>query len=266
MRSLSRTGLWARIDYVCRVSCLLTVTLCLGAGSSSALSLSLSQIGGTAINGQGVVGDTIHVAVDVSVGGDEFVTGLFPTLFWDQEGGNVLDIQTAAEGAGGILGPYNFRPINSLYLRTDSGARTGRTYRTFDDGTNFADHAIGSTFMLGFEVVLPALSDEALLTELITNGAPGPAQFRMGVATFVLSAPGTTTLGFYTDPNSTIRTVLTGAQGIEFSGDQVNFTEIPVSAVGFGALQIVVVPEPSPALLLGIGFAGLTMFRRRASK
>lgn len=238
--------------------------LLLIASSAYGLDFTLSQIGGTALNGRGAVGDTVVVAVDFEIGEDELMLGAFPTLWWDQTGGNVIDIVSAEEGFGGSLGPYAFSPINSRYLLTDSGERTGRLDRGFADGTSFLDAAIGTTLMIGFEVIHPVFDDDQLLGEIVANGAPGPASFRLGTVTFRLADPGTTTIGFFRDPNSTLRTVVTGARGIEFAGDQINFTDIPVSGVGFSALNIVVVPEPSTALCLGVGLVGLAMKRRHS--
>jgi hypothetical protein len=238
------------------------VSLLLMTSSAYGLAFTLSQIGGTAENGRGFVGDTIVVAVEFTIAEDELMLATFPTLWWDQAGGNVLDIVSAVEGFGGSLGPYAFTPINSRYLLTNSGERTGRIDRSFEDGNNFLDNAIGTTLMIGFEVIHPFFDDDQLLREIIANGAPGPASFRLGTATFRLSDRGSTTIGFFRDPNSTFRTLVSGARGIEFNADEIEFNDIPVSGIGFGALNIVVVPEPSTALLLGAGLAGLAIKRR----
>ena len=255
------------LDGCRRMICWLRVVLAPGvflvANSALGLSLSLTQVGGTAQDGRGVVGDTIAVAVDLAIDEDEMILAAFPTLWWDQEGGNVIDIVSAVEGVGGLLGPYPVRPINSRYLLTDSPERTGRTDRPFADGRDFGDTAAGRTLMIGFELALPVIGDDQLLFEIITNGLPGPGAFRLGVATFRLATPGVTTIGFFRDPDSTLRTVVAGARGVAFSNDQIEFTDIPVSAIGFDALRIVVVPEPSVALLLGIGLVGLAAKRRR---
>jgi hypothetical protein len=241
------------------VLCSVSLALLLFANSAIAISFSLTQTGGTAQNGRGQVGDTLTVAVDVAIGADELTTGIFASLGWDQNGGNVLDIVSATEGTGGFLGPYPFRPINSNYILFDNPTPTAPlgNARSFSDGTDFADTVAGPTVMVGFELAPPVVDDDALLTEIINNGAPGPANFHLGEVTFRLASLGTTTLEFFRDPNLGSRTLVVGARGILFDNDQIQFTDIPVSAIGFGTLQIVVVPEPSAALLIALGLIGL---------
>lgn len=244
---------------------LATVALLLISNSAFGIGLNLTQIGGTAVNGQGVVGDTVEVAVDFTIGENEVTTGVFPTLWWDQDGGNVLDIVSATEGFGGFLGPYLMSPLNRTnYILTDSSSPvpTDRNDRFFSNsGVAFGDTQVGTTLMIGFEAAIPALSDDQLLAEIINNGLPGPASFRLGVVTFQLASLGETTLALFRDPNSTLRTLITGPRGITFTNDDITFTDIPISGIGFGSLQIMVIPEPSTAMLLIFGLFGLAARR-----
>ena len=237
-------------------------SLILLAGSAHGIGLSLTQIGGTAVNGRGVVGDSIIVAVDLTLAEDEVLLSAFPTLAWDLEGGNVLDIVSAEEGIGAALGSVVLQPINSRYLLTNSGALGGRDDRFFDDGTAFLDAAIGTTIMaVGFELFIPLSFDAAYRAEILANGFPGPTSLRMGVATFRLSGLGTTTLGFFRDSTSTFRTIVAGAEGVVINNNDVAFTDLPVSGLGFNEFQITVIPEPSSAVLITLGLLGLSLKR-----
>lgn len=247
-----------------RVSGILFLALILASGEAFALSLSVTQIGGTAIDGRGQIGDTIEVAVDVVIEADEAITGVFPTLIWDQEGGNVIDLRSARYGRGVLLGEAPFAPLGdrSTILLSNWGERTGREDRYFNDLANIDDHASGRTLMLGFNLAPLIFDNDALLLAIISNGFPGPLSIRMGVATLELASLGETTVGFYQDPASTLQTIITGVSGTRFPNGDVEFSQIPVSAVGFGGLRIVVVPEPGTALLAGLGLGLLAACSR----
>ncbi len=250
-----------------RVPGILFLAMILASGEAFALSLSVTQIGGTAIDGRGSVGDTIEVAVDVLIEADEAITGVFPTLIWDQEGGNVIDLKSAQYGRGVLLGDAPFAPLGdrSTIILSDSGEFSERNDRYFRDLASIDDRSTGQTLMLGFNLAPLIFDNDELLTAIISNGFPGPLSIRMGVATLQLASVGETTLGFYQDPASTLRTIITGVSGTLLPNDEVEFNQIPVSAIGFEGLRIVVVPEPGTALLAGLGL-GLLAARSRKGR
>ena len=67
------------------------------AGSASAISLSIVQVGGTADASSAQVGDTIVVSLVVTLEEGDVFTGVSAALEWDTEGGDVLDIVSASE-------------------------------------------------------------------------------------------------------------------------------------------------------------------------
>lgn len=244
----------------------LWATLCLifSHGVASAVGFRISQVGGTAVNGVGEIGDTVTVAVDFELGEDEAIIGASATVAWDAEGGNVLDIVSSSKGNGGIIGGLNFGPVNDRYLLTNSGERTGRDDRFFEDGRDFSDSQSGLSLLHGLDLIFPALltGDEEDFLEIIENGRGGPALIRMAEVTFQLSALGTTTLGFFNDESSTLTSLVSGRRGIRLAGDDLTLEEISVSSIGFSALSITVIPEPSAALLLLLGLIGLSAGQR----
>ena len=192
--------------------------------------------------------------------------GASPTLWWDQAGGNVIDLVSSIEGGATTLGGMTFNRINSNYLLFDSPDVPTANVRQFSDGTGFNDTETGTAYMVGLETIYIFNGDDAELANVVANGAPGPATINMGQVTFRLAGLGTTTIGFFFDPTGTssVSSLVIGPRGITYSGDDIDFTDLPVSAIGYSALQIVVVPEPSTALMFGLGLAALSMRPRRS--
>ena len=138
------------------------------------LAFTLTQIGGTAVNGRGVIGDTVTIAVDFTIDEDELMIGAFPTLWWDQEGGNVIDIVSSIEGGSTTLGGMTFNKINSNYLLFDGADVRTATVRSFPDGAPVSDSQVGTTYMLSTEDTtiaehLSALKSEASRHTALTN-------------------------------------------------------------------------------------------------
>ena len=153
---------------------------------AEAYTISLRQIGGTAVDGVGYVGGDVVVSIEVGLEASDSVIIVAPTLQWDIEGGDVLDLVRATESssvAGGSLAP-----INGAHRHGAIG--TSGTF--FANGSSFPSFA-GPTFTSGWE--------QAGVPEDDFTGLAGPATFRVGTAEFVFREIGTTTLGFRVDPN-----------------------------------------------------------------
>jgi hypothetical protein len=211
---------------------------------AEAYTISLSQVGGTAVGGVGYVGDTVVVSIGVELGASDSVLIVAPALQWDLEGGNVLDLVRATESssvAGGALAP-----INGAYRHGPVG-----TFGTFfADGSSFPALA-GPTWATGWE--------QAAVIEDDLTGLAGPASFTVGTARFVLREVGETTLGFHLDPSNGLSTALISQRHIDETGN-VTFEQIDLSAIEFAPLSLtVLVPEPGTALLAGLGLAGLAL-------
>ena len=211
---------------------------------AEAVTLSLSQIGGTAVDGVGYVGDTVVVSIDAELEEGESLLIVAPSLEWDLEGGNVLDLVRATESssvAGGSLAP-----INGYYRH---GVADGTTGTLFTNGTSFPASFLGPTWAGGWEQAAVAADDLA--------GLEGPASFTVGTARFVFREVGETTLGFHLDPRNPVRTSIFNLAGIDETGNG-STRRLDLSAIEFEPLSLtVVVPEPGSALLGGAGLAGL---------
>lgn len=103
---------------------------------AEAYTISLRQIGGTAVDGVGYVGGDVVVSIDVVVEASDSVLIVSPTLQWDLEGGNVLDIVRATETPGVTVVGGTLAPINGKYNHAAVGTRPGF-------GTNYEN---GSSF------------------------------------------------------------------------------------------------------------------------
>jgi len=205
------------------------VGLAMAVGSqANAISIDLVQIGGT-YAGEGSVpvpSDTLVLDIRVLLGAGESLTGAFVTL--DLEG---------AQGWMGLLpgcGGCSF---------------TGGTEAAFNNiggvlltpigtpGADIGPGAVGGTIK-GWEA-----------TTLTTAGAPGPASFSIGSASFHLNGSGTIRVAPEFIFGTSTGTVIGGA----------NFVNI----TGSSSLDTFFIPEPTTAVLLGMGLAGLAMATRR---
>ena len=214
---------------------------------AQAYTLSLRQIGGTAVAGVGYVGDTVVIGIDFALEAGDNVAVVAPTLQWDREGGNVLDLVRATEVSSVAEGALT--SINGAYRHGTLG--TGGDF--FENGSSFPGLA-GPTFTAGWE--------QAALTAASLEGLNGPASFRMGTARFVFQEVGTTTLGFLVDPTDPWRSLVMRRGRIDETGDT-TLRELDLSAVEFAPFSLtVLVPEPGTALLGGAGLLGLGLASR----
>ena len=226
-----------------RILALACLILGVQVAPAEAFTVSLRQIGGTAVDGVGYVGGNIVVGIDVGLEASDSVIIVAPTLQWDIEGGDVLDLVRATESssvAGGSLAP-----INGAYRH---GA-VGTLGSFFANGSSFPSFA-GPAFAAGWE--------QAGVPEDDFTGLAGPATFRVGTAEFVFQEIGTTTLGFRIDPNDPLTSYVASQALIDETGN-VTFEDLDLSAIGFQSMSLTVfaVPEPGTAMLAGAGLAGL---------
>jgi len=188
------------------------------AGQASAVSVTLSQVGGTYAGPVGSPSDTLVLSIDVTLAGGEAVTGVFAALDLNACGG--------CSFLGGTEQAFNF--VGGVLL-TPIGAPGG------DIGPGVAPGTIK-----GWEN-----------QTLTVTGAPGPATFSIGTASFHLSGSGTISVGGASV--ATGDTIIGGANFVDITG---------TSTLGSFAY---VIPEPTTFALLGLGLAGLAWAGRRES-
>ncbi len=217
------------------------------AGSASAITLSIAQVGGSGDASSAQVGDTIVVSLVVTLEEGDVFTGASAALQWDTEGGDVLDIVSASESGPLLLDGKLFDVINGRY-RIGEPETVGVSV---EEGESFPASFVGPTFVWGWELVAP-FGD--------LDGVVGPHAFSIGEAEFVISNPGTVTVSYYTqEPWET----LVAGQGFEFNG-QVIYEDLEVGtvvqveslAIFARAPQAVPALGPVGLLIVAAGLAG----------
>jgi PEP-CTERM motif len=225
---------------------------------AEAYTISLRQVGGTAVDGVGYVGGDVVVSIDVELEANDSLIIVAPALQWDLEGGNVLDIVRATETPGVTVAGGTLAPINGYYNHAAVGTRPGFGTLVLN-GSSFPASFAGPTWVSGWEQAAVIYDD--------LTGLAGPASFAVGTAKFVFREIGETTLGFNVDPNNPLRSYVANQEADEETG-QVTFVPIDLSAIDFQSLSltVVAVPEPGTALLAGAGLAGLSLASRARAR
>jgi hypothetical protein len=217
------------------------------AGSASAITLSIAQVGGSGDASSAQVGDTIVVSLVVTLEEGDVFTGVGAALEWDTEGGDVLDIVSASETGSLLLDGKLFTRINGRYRIGEPGT----VGVAVEEGESFPASFVGPTFVVGWELATP-IGD--------LDGVGGPRAFSIGEAEFVIRNPGTVTVSYYTEePWET----LVAGQGFEFN-DLVIYEDLEVGtvvqveslAILAGAPQAVPALGPVGLLIVAAGLAG----------
>jgi len=184
------------------------------AGQASAITVNLNQIGGTYAGGGGppTPTDTVVLDIQVVLGAAEATNGVSFAFDLTNCGG--------CSFIGGSEAPFNF--INGVVLTPIIG---------------------GGPFVPG---VAPNTIKGWEATTLTPGGAPGPATFSIGTATFHLNGPGTLSAG--------------GSVGTDTQLLDGNNQPVGGTLNGFAFI-----PEPTTFAMLGLGLAGLAWAGRRES-
>jgi len=182
------------------------LALAVSSTASATISITLTQTGGTYDGVSVTPSDTLVLAISVEMQAGDALTGVFAELVYGGVGGF----------NSGTEQPFNF--INAVLL-TPIGT----------PGADIVDTP--GVKVIGWEA-----------TTLATTGAPGPATFLIGTATFHLNGSG--------------GVISVGANSIVGGA---NFVDITGSS-NLGTFSIV--PEPTTASLIGLGLLGLTVAGR----
>ena len=236
--------------------------------AAAAVGFSLSAIGGSANGATGQVGDTLIVGIDLLLSEGDYVTIADPVLQWDLEGGNILDAQSA-EQSGLTVNSFQLNPLAADIWRIGdpSNRHTSALHPKGDvgvliTGSSLGDSRTGPTFLWGFEQVSTVLNDDGMLLDILANGVSGAGIFRVGTVEFVLREPGTTTLSYLLDDIFPFRTLIFGSQAKLTPDSEISLESLSITSSAYAALTITVVPEPTTALLMALGLAGLSLLRR----
>lgn len=217
---------------------------------AQAISLDIVQIGGTAVGGIGGAGDTLILEVVATLDEGEGTIGVFPTLQWDLEGGNVLDLVSVSEP--------KYQLVNGT--RVSSFSPNSRIGNPFDWTT--------SVFFYTYDPVYPSVAGPEFfmgleqVTPLGLVVAYGPATFTIGTLEFALNSASSTEISFLTE--SPVRTVIADDCST-IIGSTPQCKDV-TSIADLGTFQVnsplAHVPEPGTRMLLALGLLAMGAHRR----
>jgi len=223
---------------------------------AQAISLDFVQTGGTAIGGVGGAGDTLILEVVATLESGEGTVGIFPSIQWDLEGGDVLDLVAASEP--------NYQFVNGQLMTSFSpNSRIGNPF----------DYLATSVFFSSNDPVYPSFAGpEAFfgleqVPGLIGVPVAGPGTLTIGTLEFVLNSDDSTQISFYLvgafhtvigDDCSLVIGSTPQCQDVTLESDLGTFQVNPHSWV--------LNPEPSTATLFALGLVGIAAARRRRTR
>jgi hypothetical protein len=219
---------------------------------AQAISIGLVQTGGTAVGGVGGAGDTLIIDVVAILGAGEGTIGVFPTLQWDLEGGDVLDLVAASEPAYQYLNGHLLTGF-SLNSRIGSPLDEMATSIFFESDDPVYPSIAGPEAFFGLEQV----------SGLVSVPIPGPGTFTVGTLEFVLNSGDSTQISFYLgSPFGTV--IIDDCSAIIGSTPQCKDL---ASVSDLGTFQVnpsglIPNPEPGTGALLSLGLVAMVAHRR----
>ena len=225
------------------INVLVTTLLAFGASSAGAVSITL-----TGANGQTVTtGDQVTVTMTLDTEATTGITLLsIATLFDNAQ----LSYNAAASSSNGGGSDAGFPATGNGYILYDSGTKNGGAY-LFAAGTcggGFGSPSAGN----GCQLALPGQVNVDYVNGDLTNGT-GAGNVGVAVlATLVFDVTGTSGFASIALSQTSPGNVIGQPGGTSTTG---------TLASGAGGVNIV--PEPTTALLVGLGLAGLGIAGRR---